>query len=45
MFVETNASPKGENHERVGELTIVAGAPVPDNRNVMTAWPFGPLLV
>jgi len=27
------------------KLTTVAGAPVPDNQNVMTAGPRGPLLV
>jgi catalase len=27
------------------QLTTVAGAPVPDNQNVMTAGPRGPLLV
>ena len=26
------------------KLTTVAGAPVPDNQNVMTAGPHGPLL-
>ena len=27
------------------QLTTVAGAPVPDNQNLMTAGPRGPLLV